>query len=328
LVVDRQKQCFVDNHFSDLAGLLDSGDLIVRNTSSVLPCRVELIRASGNKVEAIMAPIAELSDERVELAKRDFGQAEVSAWSVLARNLKVGGRLTLGKLTALVAGRFADRSALVVFNGSRSAVEQEFGRVGQMPLPPYILNRRGQDKNWQGDRQRYQTVFAKQAGSIAAPTAGLHFTDEIFQELADKGVEISDVTLHVGRGTFQPIESADIRNHHMAEEFYNVPESTQNDIARVRHAGKRVIGVGTTVVRTLESWRRLHAAEGSSEIFLYPGEEVDSIDGLITNFHLPGSSLLLLVMAFAGEELVRRAYQHAVDEGYRFYSYGDAMLIL
>ena len=328
LVVDRRQQSFADKQFVDLPSFLDAGDILVRNSSGVLPCRVQLTRPGGSQVEAVLAPFNHPNAEAVKQAQQIFKDGDISAWSVLARNLKVGMRVSFGNLQAFVQQRLKDRSALVFINGSRSLVEAEFDRLGQMPLPPYILNQRGTEKNWPEDRQRYQTVFANEAGSIAAPTAGLHFTDALFDELRASGVGVHDVTLHVGRGTFQPIEAEDIRDHQMAEEFYSVPPSTQDAIAKTKQSNRRVVGVGTTVVRSLESWRRFQRPNGASELFLYPGEQITSIDALITNFHLPSSSLLLLVMAFAGEELVRRAYQHAVDERYRFYSYGDAMLVI
>ncbi len=199
-------------------------------------------------------------------------------------------------------------------------------RHGQVPLPPYIRKGRAAE----ADRERYQTVYARQAGAVAAPTAGLHFTPEIFERLQARGIELAYVTLHVGAGTFQPVQVEDVREHRMHREWGELPEATARAVADCRARGGRVVAVGTTSVRVLETAAaagEVRPWSGETGLFVYPGFAFRAVDALVTNFHLPRSSLLLLVSAFAGVELIRRAYKTAVQEGYRFYSYGDAMLI-
>jgi S-adenosylmethionine:tRNA ribosyltransferase-isomerase len=213
---------------------------------------------------------------------------------------------------------------------STEKVRESFERYGKMPLPPYILKQRQEKKStkeWPEDRQRYQNIFAdpQNLGSVAAPTAGLHFTEEILQQLQQKQIRFEKLTLHVGRATFQPIQVKDYRQHRMGQEWFSIPQNLWQEVCQQR---TRVFAVGTTTVRALESAKQLQQPSGVSELFIYPGYQISTINGLLTNFHLPDSTLILLVMAFVGEELTRKAYAEAVAQKYRFFSYGDAMLIL
>ena len=253
---------------------------------------------------------------------------ENDIWETLVKpgkKAKVGTKILFGD--GLLVGEVVD----IVEEGNRliqfhyeGIFEEILDQLGQMPLPPYITHQL-QDKN------RYQTVYAKHDGSAAAPTAGLHFTPELLQQVRDKGVEIAEVTLHVGLGTFRPVKEDNLLNHHMHSEFYNIEQSEADKINKAKAEGHRVISVGTTSTRTLESAATedgmLKACSGWTEIFIYPGYRFKVIDGLITNFHLPESTLVMLVSALAGRENVLAAYKQAVDERYRFFSFGDAMFI-
>lgn len=294
----------------DLPRLLPPRCLLVVNDSRVIPARILGRRPSGGKVEVLLlesASTQEVSD---------------NVWRCMLRSSKTpcqgeeiwvgegGEGSTLQVLTRPTAGRCTVRL-------SPGLVERE----GAMPLPPYI--RRSADAS---DRERYQTVYARHDGSVAAPTAGLHFTEALMQDLRAAGVEICRVTLHVGPGTFVPVRARQVEDHRMEQERYEVPEETAQTIARAKDEGRMVLAVGTTVVRTLETTAG-EAGRGRSELFIFPGHTFQAVDGLLTNFHLPGSTLLMLVSALAGRERVLSAYNQAVEQGYRFYSYGDAMLI-
>ena len=254
---------------------------------------------------------------------------ENNIWETLVKpgkKAKAGARINFGEglLTGEVVGIAEEGNRLIRFS-YEGIFEEILDRLGQMPLPPYITHQL-EDKN------RYQTVYAKHTGSAAAPTAGLHFTPELLKELEKKGVEIARVTLHVGLGTFRPVKVDEITDHHMHSEFYRIDEEAAEKINRAKAAGKRVVCVGTTSCRTIESAAdetgRLEEKSGWTEIFIYPGYQFKVMDELITNFHLPESTLLMLVSALAGKEQVMRAYEEAVREKYRFFSFGDAMLIL
>ena len=313
LMMDRQTGRTQDMHFYDIADMLEEGDCLILNDSRVLPARIYGTRQiSGSAVELLLLHTS--GDD---------------VWEVLAgpgRHAKVGDTLIFGegKLTAEVLEIVNEGNRLVKFHydGNFYNILEE---IGQMPLPPYITVRLE-------NQERYQTVYSRELGSAAAPTAGLHFTSELLEKLKNKGVNIGFVTLHVGLGTFRPVKVDDITGHKMHAEHYELSKETAELINRTKKAGKRVIAVGTTSCRTLESIGmqdgEIHPQEGWTEIFIYPGYSFQVLDGLITNFHLPESTLIMLVSAFAGYENTMAAYKHAVAEKYRFFSFGDAMAIL
>ncbi len=246
-----------------------------------------------------------------------------------------GGALRAKALTRIAGddGRPGPEWVLELVPDERfGTLEQALEEAGRMPLPPYIHRERGPDPDAARDRERYQTVFAARAGAVAAPTAGLHFTDELVERLRANGIELASVTLHVGAGTFQPVQTEDLAQHRMHSEDFTLPQSTVDAVERARARGGRVIAVGTTSVRVLESCAdengRLSAQSGATRLFIQPGFRFRNVDGLMTNFHLPRSTLLVLVSAFAGRERVLRLYREALAEGYRFYSYGDAQLYI
>ncbi|MGH9381386.1 MAG: tRNA preQ1(34) S-adenosylmethionine ribosyltransferase-isomerase QueA [Thermoanaerobaculia bacterium] len=295
----------------DLPELLSPGDLLVVNDTRVIPARLFARREpGGGRVELLLAE---------QVAERE--------WTCLlkpGRKAKPGTWLRLDReLEAEVTARGDDGRHTVRFS---RAIEPFLDRLGHVPLPPYI---RRPDRP--EDRERYQTVFARHAGAIAAPTAGLHFTDELLGRLRDRGIEQASVTLHVGLGTFKPVTAELVHEHRMDEERYLLPEATVEAIARTGERGGEVVAVGTTVVRTLEGVAarhdgRLVAGSGRTDLFIYPGYHVQVVDRLLTNFHLPRSTLLMLVCALAGRDPILVAYDEAIRQGYRFYSYGDAML--
>ncbi len=310
LVVYRQEGRWEDRQFRDFPEFLHAGDCLVLNDSRVFPARLFGHRAgtgASAKVEVFLLRAAD-SGGRV--------------WEALVRP---GRKLPVGECihfddeleAEIVArGEFGERT--LRFSGTGDLFEQ-FEKIGHVPLPPYIKR-----PDTAADRDRYQTVFARERGSVAAPTAGLHFTPEILDACRHRGAEIATVTLHVGLGTFQPLHAERVEEGHLHAERYAISEHTA---ARLRAASRRV-AVGTTSVRTLETAWRTGAMHGETDIFLYPGQEFQAVGAMLTNFHLPRTSLLLLVCAFAGTELALAAYRHAVEERYRFYSYGDCMLIV
>lgn len=316
LVLDRAAQSLADRHFYDITEYLRPGDCLVLNDSRVLPARLY-----GRRKETGAAVELLLLTPRGE-----------DTWEVLAgpgRKAKPGNVLTFGegRLEAEVLDVVNEGNRLVRFRYDRqggnfySLLEE----IGQMPLPHYITERLE-------DKERYQTVYSRELGSAAAPTAGLHFTPELLQKLREAGVETAFVTLHVGLGTFRPVKVDDITEHKMHSEHYELTPETADKINRARARGGRVIAVGTTSCRTLESIGlrdgRVEPGEGWTDIFIYPGYRFQVLDGLLTNFHLPESTLIMLVSAFAGYDFTMRAYRHAVEEKYRFFSFGDAMLIV
>ena len=310
LVVDAVGDRFDDQRFAELPELLSDGDLLVFNDTRVLPARLFGHKESGGAVEIMV--------ERVTAAQIATAQLGVS------KKPKPGSRIILGDGTELVVlGR--DGEFFNLRCEATETFEQLLLRLGHMPLPPYI--ERDADE---ADLERYQTVFARETGAVAAPTAGLHFDEALLQRLRDRGVLFGYVTLHVGAGTFQPMRVEDTSEHVMHREWLNVGAALIQQVRETRARGGRVIAVGTTVVRALES--ALHDGElqpfaGETQIFIFPGYRIRSVDGLVTNFHLPESTLLMLVSAYAGRERRLAAYRHAVEECYRFFSYGDAMLI-
>jgi S-adenosylmethionine:tRNA ribosyltransferase-isomerase len=299
-----------DASFRDLPGLLAPGDVLVFNNTRVIKARLRGTKETGGRVEVLVERV--LEDHEV--------LAQVSA----SHSPQPGARLTLGAgLEVEVVGR--EGTFFRLRFPEREPVLSTLERHGELPLPPYIARApRAQDEG------RYQTVYASRPGAVAAPTAGLHFTEEILEALRQRGVRTCEITLHVGAGTFQPVRVDDISRHRMHSEWYEVPESVVEVIREAKRAGRRVVAVGTTSVRALEAASRggeIQACTGDTELFITPGFEFHAIDAMITNFHLPKSTLLMLVSAFGGIDLMRRAYAHAVEQRYRFFSYGDAMLI-
>jgi S-adenosylmethionine:tRNA ribosyltransferase-isomerase len=299
-----------DMQFAELTSLLRSGDLLIFNDTRVIPARLFGAKDSGGRVELLIERL--LGDHRV--------LAQVHA----SKSPKPGSRLQLeGGVTVRVLGR-RDEFFELEFEITEPLLEM-LDRIGHVPLPPYI--QRADDA---ADRTRYQTVFAREPGAVAAPTAGLHFDEAMLARLQALGVEFGYVTLHVGAGTFQPMRAEEIEGYRLHTEYLRVGAEVCGQINAAKAAGRRVIAVGTTVVRALETAARdgrVESFEGETDIFIYSGYRFRIIDALVTNFHLPQSTLLMLVCAFGGRENVLRAYRHAVEEGYRFYSYGDAMFI-
>lgn len=310
LVLDAGVQTRADRQFRDLPDLLHAGDLLVFNDTRVLPARLFGHKTSGGAVEILI--------ERVS------GEHEARAQLGVSKKPRAGGRIVLDDGTHVtVIGRDGE------FFNLHFEIDEPLvtllQRIGHMPLPPYI-----ERDDSAADMQRYQTVYARELGAVAAPTAGLHFDETLLGALREQGIGFGYVTLHVGAGTFQPMRVEHVEDHVMHHEWLSVGDALIEQIRRTRAAGGRVIAVGTTVVRALESALvdgSLQPFTGETDIFIYPGYRITSIDGLITNFHLPHSTLLMLVSAFAGREFMLDAYRHAVDARYRFFSYGDAMLI-
>ena len=312
LVLDRRTGETCHKHFYDIYDYLQPGDCLVMNDSRVLPARLLGRRPSGGAVELLLL--------------RDRGDKKWECLAKPGRKLQPGQEVIFGngELTATILEVLEDGNRLVEFHFEGIFLEV-LERLGKMPLPPYI-------KAQLQDQERYQTVYSREVGSAAAPTAGLHFTQELLNKLREKGVSLAFVTLHVGLGTFRPVKVENINDHHMHSELCILPEETAEILNKTRQAGGRIICVGTTSCRTLES---LACEDGTfiagskwTEIFIYPGYRFRAMDGLITNFHLPESTLVMLVSAFAGREKVLRAYSEAVEEKYRFFSFGDAMLII
>ena len=311
LVVDGAAKKFVDRRFADLGEYLRTGDLLVFNDTRVLPARLYGRKETGGAVEILI--------------ERATGAHEAIAQLGVSKPPKAGGRILLADGSALaVLGREGEFYALR-YDGPEP-LEKLLVRLGHMPLPPYIT--RAADA---ADVERYQTIYARAPGAVAAPTAGLHFDKSLLDALAASGIDFGYVTLHVGAGTFQPLRSEHVEDHAMHREWLNVGAELVEKIRHARGRGGRVVAVGTTVVRALESSRRggqVQPFAGETQIFIFPGFRISTVDALITNFHLPESTLLMLVSAFAGRELMLDAYRHAVAQRYRFFSYGDAMLIL
>ena len=310
LVVPPVPDALQDRQVRDLDALLQPGDLLVFNDTRVIPARLFGQKETGGRVEILI--------ER--LLPENQARAQVGA----SKSPKPGSRIALDAGgQAEVLGRDGEFYLLRFDVGA--PLETWLLKAGRLPLPPYIRREAGQD-----DDARYQTVFAKRVGAVAAPTAGLHFDEALLERLRAKGVAFGHITLHVGAGTFQPVRADDVRDHHMHSEWLNVGAELIAQIRRTRAAGGRVVAVGTTVVRALESAMvdgELQPFAGETRIFIFPGYRIRSVDVLVTNFHLPESTLLMLVSAFAGKDRVFEAYAHAVRERYRFFSYGDAMLL-
>jgi S-adenosylmethionine:tRNA ribosyltransferase-isomerase len=333
LRLDRQTGAVQDLLFRDLAGLLRPGDLVVLNNTRVFPARL-YGRRRGAKAQPLSPRNPAARDflrARVEvLLTRQFSP-DPNDWECLVRP---GRKIGVGE--ELFFGEHGELRAQVLERGGfgvrriRFAPAADFfqaiDRLGHVPLPPYIAR-----DDVAADRERYQTVYARERGSVAAPTAGLHFTPEILAGLSERGIEITEITLHVGLGTFQPVRSEQVEDHHLHREHYSIAPESAGRINQALDAGRRVVAVGTTTVRTLEHVAgqskegRMVAGSGEAALFIYPGFKFRVVTALLTNFHLPRSTLLMLVCAFAGKEYVLNAYRHAVESGYRFYSYGDCM---
>ncbi len=338
LHLDRARGEWADRSFREFPSLLRSGDLLVLNNTRVFPARL-YGRRRGAKAQPVSAanPAArDFLQGRVEVLLTRQISAEPNDWECLVRpgrKIGVGEELLFGdaaggaQLQAEVTarGEFGERTLrFAPVENFFAAVEA----VGHVPLPPYISR-----EDRAGDRERYQTVYARERGSVAAPTAGLHFTPEIFEQLRERGIEIAEVTLHVGLGTFQPIHVEKVEEHRLHKERYVISPTAAEQINRALDAGRRVVAVGTTAVRTLEfaaqqsANGRVMAGDGEADIFIYPGFKFRVVGAMLTNFHLPESTLLMLVCAFAGRDFVLRCYRHAVEADYRFFSYGDCMFL-
>jgi S-adenosylmethionine:tRNA ribosyltransferase-isomerase len=311
LHLDKNTGAIEHGHFHDITKYLKPGDCLVMNDSRVLPARLIGSRYSGGLVELVLL--------------RDLGEGCWECLSRPGRKTKPGTELTFGdgELTATVLSVAEGGNRIVKFNYEGVFLEK-LERLGKMPLPPYI-------KEELQDSERYQTVYSRELGSAAAPTAGLHFTKELLSEIENMGIKTCFVTLHVGLGTFRPVKAENIEEHEMHSEFCIIPQETANAINETKQNGGRIISVGTTSCRTLESFAQenghIDPSSGWTNIFIYPGYKFKCIDALITNFHLPESTLIMLVSALAGRENVLHAYSVAVKEEYRFFSFGDAMLI-
>jgi S-adenosylmethionine:tRNA ribosyltransferase-isomerase len=299
----------VDRVFRELPALLAPGDLLVFNDTQVVKARLYGEKPTGGKLEL--------------LVERVLAGHEVVAHMKVSKKPPVGTVLRMdGGFTATLLGRWPEEDGPLFRLAFSADPYQAMEQHGHVPLPPYITH-----ADTAEDAQRYQTVFARNPGAVAAPTAALHFDEGVLAALEARGVRRASVTLHVGAGTFQPVKVDDIAQHRMHSEWYQVPEATQQAIAELRARGGRLVAVGTTTVRTLESWAKTGRASGDTDIFITPGFPFRQVDLLLTNFHLPKSTLMMLVSAFAGYEHVMDLYRHAVESRYRFFSYGDAMLL-
>ncbi|MBQ1272577.1 MAG: tRNA preQ1(34) S-adenosylmethionine ribosyltransferase-isomerase QueA [Clostridia bacterium] len=311
LVLDRKTGEYEDHTFGDVLDYFQAGDCLIVNDSRVIPARLQAKRPTGGAVEIfLLRPHAH------------------DQWECLVkpgRNAREGQVLLLGDLTATVTEVLEDGNRVICFASENGGdVTEQLKKLGEVPLPPYIHEKLQ-------DSERYQTVYSKAEGSVAAPTAGLHFTPELLEQLKAKGVNVGYVTLHVGLGTFRPVKVEDPTTHKMHSEYYILPQATADLINKTKAAGGRVTAVGTTATRVLETAGRkglpLSAMSGETDIFIYPGFEFAVIDRLITHFHLPESTLIMLISAFSKREYVLNAYRHAVEEKYRFFSFGDAMFL-
>ncbi len=312
MVLNRKEGKIEHRIFSQLPSYLRAGDLLVLNQTKVIPARLKGVKeGTGGRVELLL-----------------LNKVREDEWNVLVRpgrRVRPGTKISIGggKLRAQITDGGRDGYRLVRFT-AEGDFWQILQEVGEVPLPPYIKR-----KPEPADKLRYQTVYAQTEGAVAAPTAGLHFTKDLLGKIRAKGVKIGSLILHVGWGTFRPVKSEEITEHRMGSEYYRIPSDLCQEIEEAKSRGGKVYAVGTTTVRALESWgQEGNPREGWTSLFIYPSFDFRVVDGLITNFHLPRTTLLMLVSAFAGREKVLRAYAEAIRGGYRFYSYGDAMLIL
>ena len=314
LVVDKTQQNFEDAHFYDFPRFLRKGDVIVLNNTKVFPARLFGETETGAKIE-------------IFLVKETGAQV----WETLARparRLKIGKKIVFSEnLSATVLARTAEGRVIIEFE-TVGDFDAQLDKIGKTPLPPYIKR---DDGNFEKDRERYQTVFARNRGAIAAPTAGLHFTPEILENVKSFGAEIAEITLHVGYGTFEPVRVNDLSEHKVLPENYEISAETAEILNRAKSENRRIIAIGTTTTRTLESAMAKHSKfieeKNLADLTVTPKYKFKAIDAILTNFHLPQSSLLVLTSTFGGSELIMNSYKHAVASGYRFYSYGDCMFV-
>ena len=322
LMMQRSSGRINHGRFYDLLETLDPGDVLVLNDTEVIPGRLKGRKSTGGKIEVLILDYSDSHAKQNRYVCRCLLKSSKPA--------KPGCEIHFDQQLTAVVTEGQDGLYTLEFN-SQGRFEDHLYALGQVPLPPYI--KRDPDScNAGDDKHRYQTVYAANKGAVAAPTAGLHFTDQLLKALQGKKVQIARLTLHVGYGTFSPVRVTDIREHRIHVEHFVIPEATAECINNAKSDGRRVVAVGTTCVRTLEfaadGNRRIEPGRGECDLFIYPGYQFKMIDAMITNFHLPQSTLLMLVSAFAGRENIMDAYQEAIERGYRFYSYGDAMLIL
>ena len=320
-LLDGAPGAVTDRIFRDLPSLLNPGDLLVFNDTKVVKARIFGEKASGGKLELLI--------ERVLQGHQVVAHMKVSKKPLVGGKMYLAGGARNGGFDAVLLGRWPDENGQLFHLQLSDEPHALMEKHGVVPLPPYIERPAGtaDHADTEEDEERYQTVFARAPGAVAAPTAALHFDEGVLSALAARGVQMASVTLHVGAGTFQPVKTENIAEHTMHSEWYEVPEATQQAIAECKARGGKVIAVGTTTVRTLESWAKFGQASGDTEIFITPGFEFKVVDLLITNFHLPKSTLMMLVSAFAGYEHIMGLYRHAIAQKYRFFSYGDSMLL-
>jgi S-adenosylmethionine:tRNA ribosyltransferase-isomerase len=316
LAVNRQTEEFTDESFYNFPHFLQKGDVVVLNNTKVFPARLFGTTETGARIEIFL--IQEIENQTWETLARP------------ARRLKTGKKITFGeKLSAQVLEKTEENRIIVKFESAPGKFDELLESIGQTPLPPYIRRESGTDD---GDKSRYQTVFAKERGAIAAPTAGLHFTPKILEEIENLGAFIEEITLHVGYGTFEPVRVSDLAEHRVMPERCEISAETAAVLNAAKAENRRIIAIGTTTTRALESSidtsGKISAGSRLADLTITPGYKFKAINGLLTNFHLPQSSLLVLVSTFAGYDLTMRAYRHAVAASYRFYSYGDCMLIV
>ncbi len=313
MVLNRKDKTIIHKQFKDIIDYLREDDLLVINNSKVLPARLIGTFPTGSEFEILL-----------------LKECSHNLWECMVRpgkKLRIGASVAFGngELTAKVVETLDGGNRIVEFNSGKQELMQMFYKFGKLPFPPYI-------KNSKSKEERYQTVYAKHLGSAAAPTAGLHFTDDLLEKIKSKGVSVAQVTLHVGAGTFKPVEAESIADHKMHSEWYEIDATAADLINNTRQRGGRIVSVGTTAARTLEGmfkkYGSIKAGSDNTDIFITPGYEFKVVDCLITNFHLPKSTLLMLVSALAGKEYIDKAYSLAIQEKYRFYSFGDAMIIV
>jgi S-adenosylmethionine:tRNA ribosyltransferase-isomerase len=315
LVVNRTEKSFRDEQFADFPKFLRKGDVVVLNNTKVFPARLFGISETGAKVELFLVR-----------------ETENLIWETLARpakRLKIGKKINFGEnLTAEVLEKTEEGRVFVKFEANGD-FDELLDEIGKTPLPPYIKR---EDGDFDKDRERYQTVFARNRGAIAAPTAGLHFTPQILEEIKNLGASVAEITLHVGYGTFEPVRVSDLSEHKVLPEHFEISAETAETLNQAKAGNRRIVAIGTTTTRTLESAMTKHgkfvAEKSFADLTITPNYKFKAIDGLLTNFHLPQSSLLVLVSTFGGDELIMDSYKHAVASRYRFYSYGDCMLVI
>lgn len=317
--------------FRDLPELLQPGDLLVFNDTRVLKARLFGEKASGGKIELLIERVLSSGSANARASGEVIAHMKVSKKPMPGATLHIAGGTHGGGFDATLLGRWPDVHGplfhLALHGPHDESPWELMQRYGHLPLPPYITRTHDHNPHAQHDSERYQTVFARNPGAVAAPTAALHFDEALLQALSARGVQCAHLTLHVGAGTFQPVKTENLAQHRMHSEWYDIAPATLVALERCRQRAGRIVAVGTTTVRTLESWAQTGQTCGETTIFITPGFEFQVVDTLVTNFHLPKSTLMMLVSAFAGYESVKALYQHAIAHQYRFFSYGDAMLL-